>query len=496
MESRATTLPAAPDFGDVPDLEVTAEGPVSLTIEQAAALALSRNRELAVQRLNPIIVGSFELVERGDFDPELFAEISVDSQRITEVDRGTGGQFSVDADGISGAAGVRQFLPTGTTVELFADQSRDVSSRSPEQQEARVGLTVTQALLRGLGPAVNLASVRQARLDTLRSVHQLRGFALALLAETETAYWQATLAAERIAIFERSLAVAEQQRDEVRQRVDVGVLPRTELAAAEAEVARRQQGLIDTRSGKIAADFRLLRLLGYSDGGDGREFNVTSEPTLAGGAKAIDDLEERLDLAVLYRPELDEAQAQLEIDRLEVIVTRNGLLPQLDVFATIGKSGFDDTFGGSFDNLVGEDTFDYGAGVDFSYFLGNDARRGLDRAARATRQQSVAAVENLRQLVRLDVRLAAIELERARQQIAASQTTRELQEATADAEQQRFDAGASTSLLVAQAQRDLVVAELAEVEAIVAYRVALIELYRAEGTLLVRRGVSTATARS
>ena len=67
--------------------------------------------------------------------------------------------------------------------------------------------------------------------------------------------------------------------------------------------------------------------------------------------------------------------------------------------------------------------------------------------------------------------------------------TRALQEQTLQAEQERFSVGASTSLLVAQAQRDLLVVQLAEIEAIVDYRIALVSLYLAEGTLLQRRGI-------
>jgi outer membrane protein TolC len=42
---------------------------------------------------------------------------------------------------------------------------------------------------------------------------------------------------------------------------------------------------------------------------------------------------------------------------------------------------------------------------------------------------------------------------------------------------------------VAQAQRDLLVSQIAEVEAIVNYRIALVRLYLAEGSLLERRGI-------
>ena len=86
------------------------------------------------------------------------------------------------------------------------------------------------------------------------------------------------------------------------------------------------------------------------------------------------------------------------------------------------------------------------------------------------------------------MRLAANEVERSRQQIHASQTTRILQEDTVWAEQERYAVGSSTALLVAQAQRDLLEAQIAEVEAVISYRLALIDLYVAEGSLLDRRG--------
>ena len=88
------------------------------------------------------------------------------------------------------------------------------------------------------------------------------------------------------------------------------------------------------------------------------------------------------------------------------------------------------------------------------------------------------------------MRLAATEVERARQQIAATAATRALREETLRAEQERFRVGSSTNLLVAQAQRDLLESQIAEAEAAVNHRLALIDLYLSEGSLLERRGIS------
>ena len=71
-----------------------------------------------------------------------------------------------------------------------------------EEQKLRMGMTVTQALLRGYGSSVNLASIRQAQLNTAATVYELRGITEALLAQTEKAYWDHVLALQEIAIFE------------------------------------------------------------------------------------------------------------------------------------------------------------------------------------------------------------------------------------------------------------------------------------------------------
>src|SRR4030042_22910 len=101
------------------------------------------------------------------------------------------------------------------------------------------------------------------------------------------------------------------------------------------------------------------------------------------------------------------------------------------------------------------------------------------------------ALENLIQLVKVDVRSAYIEVTRTREQISATVATRNFQEEKLLAETEKFRVGKSTSLLVAQAQRDLVASQIAETQSIANYLKALVALYRLEGSLLQRRGISS-----
>jgi len=464
------------------------EGPLELSVEQTIMFSLKNNRDLQVTQMNPVIAGTFEQIERGVFDPEVFVELEYFKERAIEASRSTETQFSVEGSDTYAVAGVRQMLPTGTEVEATLEHERTDSNRTPKQNSARLGLSITQSLLRGFGPAVNLASIRQAELNALASVYELKGFTEALLAETETAYWNFVLAKKEIEIFERSLEVALKQREEVELRIEVGILPEIEAAAARAEVARREQALIEAKSLLEERRLRLLRLINI--GSDGRldyQIIATSEPSVE--PQPIKDLSDRLELAQKMRPDLNEAILRLKQNRLETIITRNGLLPKLDLFIALGKTGFAESFNESF-RALDDNTYDFTVGVRLSHFIGNRASGARDLAARASQRQAEEALANLKQIVRLDVMLAANELERARQQIFASKTTRILQEETLKAEKERFDVGSSTTLLVAQAQRDLLLSSIVEVKAIVNYRIALIGLYQAEGSLLERRGVS------
>ena len=89
----------------------------------------------------------------------------------------------------------------------------------------------------------------------------------------------------------------------------------------------------------------------------------------------------------------------------------------------------------------------------------------------------------------MDVRTAYIEVNRAKKQISATIATRKLQEEKLRIETEKFRVGRSTMFLVAQAQRDLLFSQISEIEAVVNYLKALVELHRLEGSLLERRGI-------
>lgn len=461
--------------------------PSELSLEEAVLLALSNNPDLRVQRFEPLVAGTFLAREKARFAPEVFGELSRRESRSSETARATGEQFDAEVEQTRLSAGIRREFATGTEAEISASHGADSSNRSPDQEEARLSLSFTQSLLRGRGQAANLIGVRRAELGLEISEEELRGFTEALVAEVETAYWRFWLANETIAITDQALDVAEQQLSDIQQRIEVGQLARNEDAPARAEVARRRQALIDARAERFRTRMELAALISP-------ELDPAQAPRLAATLPEMPPTEadvrseDRIELALGLRPDLREARLRLEQRSLDTVLSRNGLLPRLDFFMDLAKTGFGPDTGDAWSDLS-EDNYDVQAGLRFSRGLGERVETARDAETRFRERQARAALGNLERLIRTRVHLAINELDRAEQQVAASAETRRLQELTVASEVERFEVGAVTALQVAQAQRDLLNAMIEEETAKVNARIALLELYRAEGSLLDRRGI-------
>ena len=464
-------------------------GPLKIGIRKAILLAMENNQSLIVQRMNPEINRTFEKEELEIFDPLLNAEVSNRRSVTDRLSRAGSSTESQTVDSVTGLISLSKLFPTGTTVGLRGSTSYTDSSLYSDTFTAnRLGFTVTQALLQGMDVCANLARIHQARIETRISEYELRGFMEILLEEVESKFWDYALAQKQIEIYTNSLNLAEKQMSEVQERIIIGQLAETELAAAQAEVALRRENLINARSDLAKEHLNLLWLINPSKNINWEKDIILEYQTSLPSIK-LDGVEQHVQVALKMRPDLNQARLQIQQGELEVIKTKNGLLPKMDFFISFGKTGYANTFNRSADNIFG-DSYDVTGGLIFQYPPINQGARARYSRAVVSRRQLLEAVKNLSQLVQVDVRSAYIEVTRSGEQITATAATRNFQEEKLRTETEKFRVGKSTSLLVAQAQRDLLASQIAEIQAFANYLKALVTLYRLEGSLLQRRGIA------
>lgn len=478
----------AEDSEPPPEARTRPSNALRITLADAILSALANNRELVVQRVTPEITRTAEQTERAVFDPVLGGELGRERRRYLDAAALAAGTRSLRSDETTGSVFLEEYLPTGTTLTAEASTTHlDASLYDDSFTATRAGLTVTQALLRGAPIRANLANLRQARLDTTISEYELRAFVENLVAAVEETYWDYALTARQVAIVRESLGLAERQLNETHERVKVGRLSEAELAAAQAEVAQRHEELIDAKSAQATTRLHLLRLL--NPPGPGlweREVVLLNRPSAL--EVALEDVDRHVAVAMQMRPDMNQARLQVRRGDLEIVQTRDGLLPKLDFFITLGRTGYAKAFGRSANRVDGIH-YDVAAGLSLEFLVLNRGARAQHRRALLSRRQALQAVENLAQLVNVDVRSAHIAVQRARAQVAATAATRRFRAEALRAEAEKFKLGKSTAFIVAQAQRDLLRSNLSEVEAGVTYLKSLVELYRLEGALLARRGL-------
>ncbi len=478
----------APENGQTPketnQVTETESGPLRISLKDAILMAMENNPSLIVERFNPDIQETFSSEEKAAFDPILSAQISAQRNDSSSSDLD-----SSTTDIYQGSLSLKNFFPLGTFMEAeISSGLADDSQYSDPYANTRLGLSVTQPLLRGYGKDANLAKIHQSRLNTAITRYELRAFSESLLARVETTYWNYALSQRQIQIVEESLKIGQQQLSETQEMIRVGTMAEAELAAVLAEVASQKQGLINAKSALASNRILLLQLLnppGKSSWDRKVELVHAPElPEVTLGEEMI-----YVTSALRNRPDINQARLDIQKGELELVRTKNGMLPRMDLFINLGKTGYADSFPGSASDLT-EDSYDLLVGLSFEYPLKNRKARAQKMRSRLQQDQAEKALENLAHLIEFDVRNAYIEVNRTREQITASAATRKFQEEKLRIETEKFRVGNSTNFFVAQAQRDLLLNRINEVSAVVDYLKALTDFYRLEGTLLERRGIN------
>jgi outer membrane protein TolC len=151
---------------------------------------------------------------------------------------------------------------------------------------------------------------------------------------------------------------------------------------------------------------------------------------------------------------------------------------------------------GTAQSQIFHNTFpDYQVGVNLQIPIRNRAAQATNQRAVLTQRQIEAQMQQLKNAALLDVRNSYIALTQDRAQVQAASKARELQQQTFDAEQKKYQLGASTVYNVILTQRDLITAQGTELRALANLVEAKANYERALGRTLEVNRVTIADAK-
>jgi outer membrane protein TolC len=389
---------------------------------------------------------------------------------------------------------------------------------------------LTQHLLQGFGFLPNTRLIRLTKNNREISDVAFRLQIITTVDQIENMYWDLVFAYENVRVKQEELAFSQKTLSDNQRQVQIGTLAPIEVVRAQNTVATDQQSLIQAQTNLDLQQLLMKNALS----------RTLEDPTLADAEviptstmhfpeqEPIIPTQDLVNDALSHRAELSESRIDLSNREINSKAIRNDMLPSLDVFAYYNGnglgggqnpanlcanqttdfqvqgfcSGFNPAlgsqltppftpvgYGSTLNQLVNSTAPDKGVGVTLNIPIRNRQAQALQVRSQLEYRQAQMRGQQIENQVRIEVRNAQFSVQQNRAAVQAAEAAVKLAQQSLDAEQKKFNLGASTSTLVLQNESGLATARSNLVSAQAAYVKSRVELDRATGLLLEHAGI-------
>jgi outer membrane protein len=398
-------------------------------------------------------------------------------------------------------------VATMTFTESYLNENAPSDILNPSQAP-RLGLSLTHNLLQGFGTAVNTRFIRAAKLGREASDEAYKAKVIDEVANVLNLYWDLSLAENDLEYKRENLSLATKFESDLGQEIAIGAVARNELVRAQSDAAARQlefsnaETLVRQRTVALKS---VLSRFGPEDPLLAEAGIVTLDRPSVPETEELLSTHEMIELAKRNRPDLVLSRINGQSAEILATGTANGVLPQLQVFASSTQSGLSGTpnsasgvqadpyFVGGLGNAAGQvfrrNFPNQKVGFSASADLTNNIAQGDYGVDHLQLRQSELMSQRSASQAAADIASEALALRLARSRYANASRAREIQEQVARAEQVKQSLGRSTIYNVVQARRDLAVAQSNELAAAAAYIRSHIALDQVLGVILERNNI-------
>jgi outer membrane protein TolC len=500
-QAPATPLPVRPAEDTGPR--------VSLTLEDAVKRALENNLDIAVQRIGQQVFDVNIASIRSVYSPTVSSLVSNQSSKSASTSTISGGETGATINNSTFVfnGGFVQDVPWGggsfsAALDNRRSETSNLTATINPQYIPTWSAQYTQPLLRDFKIDATRQQLFVTRVNQDISDIQLQQTTMNTVANVRNAYWDYVFAVQAVEVARQSLLLADELLRNNQMTVDIGTMAPIDVVQAQSQAAQQRQTLVTAEGSRRTAEIALKRLI----------VSGTSDPLWTSTIEPVDrpdfrpepiDLAGATQRALSSRTDVLQARKNLEANDATLRLLDNQNLPQVDLQARYATTGIGGnrliTQGTGVDRgeIIGIDPGGYldalntlfrnrlptwSLALNISYNLGTSAADA--NVARARIQQNQIEVQ-LRQLdlqVTSDVSNAAILVQNSAERVQAAQAARDLAQQQLDAENSKFGVGMSTNYQVVLAQRDLATAQNNELQAVLAYRKAVVDFERVQQT--------------
>lgn len=466
------------------------ENVIPLTLQETVARAMKNSLAIKVEGYNPSIRAAQIVEAEAAFDPLVFGQSNWSNtdqpSAVSSFNTNNGQQWQ-------NQIGIRQLLPSGGTAQIatgatyrHVPESTFNSLNVNPSWQSNIGLQISQPLLRGFGTDVSQASIYLAQRDQRISLATFKRQVMTTIANVEEAYWNLVRERTNVDILERLVRASNQTYQTILDRAELDAT-RAAINQARSALERRRAELLRARASYRTASDRLKSLV------NDPELDIRSNALLTPADRPVAEpiyysTADCIETALRQRPELQEARLQVERADIVVRVSRNDLLPKINLVAGLQTNGLDDGYDRAFHSTISPGEYiDYSAGITLEFPIGNRAAESALFRRQQERRQAITQMMNIAQTVVFDTKqqlrdvLASFDEIQIYEQVRLAAAD-EL-EGIIELEEIRPRTPEFLQLLL-DSQARLATAEQSVTQAIISYNLAIMRLEQAKGTLL------------
>ena len=396
-------------------------------------------------------------------------------------------------------AGYSQGFLTGTSFSV-SEYSQRLSTNTTTaiyNPEFASGLSVgfSQNLLYGFGYRANARSIRQARNTLKYSESVFRQSVITQVAAVMSTYYDLLADQEKIRVAQEGLQNAQKLLENNQTELKIGAVAQYDVLRSQEEVALRKQDLLAAEN-TFSQDAQSLKAK-ISKSFNEELARVEISPTDKLPEPHPDDvppMDEALKEAARHRPEIEQADINLRSQEYAIQQTRNGLLPQLQAFASYNLTGLGGALRPTFGNIFANDYPNISYGIQLGIPLRNRVAQADAARTLIEQRQLQMKLQQAKNQAVWDVSKAVSAVEQAKSQLDAALSLEAISRKVLGMQQQKFTLASATVEEVITAQTNLANAQGTVVTARAAYAKALIQYEQATGTLLDRNNINLSEA--
>lgn len=510
------------------------DGRLPLHINDFLVLMLKNATDIQVTRLDTFTAADRIISAKSPFDPAFSARFSAlrsvsplifqSGGSSLTLGGGTGGGTTggssvinlpqtIDSLAQTSSLAYSQLLPTGQTLgTTFTATRSSGNSYTFPITFGNLNFTLTQPLLQNRRNLQFRAPIAIARTQLMITSEQSEAAIGTVVANAARQYWAAVQARDNIHVQQMTLDLATKSYERDKLALQLGALARLDIFQSQTQVAERNRDLLQAQyTYRIALD-GLRRLIGADLTPEFRrtELVLEDDPAAVPARSTVLPFEDALSQALSARPEAKAAKQRIDVDQLSAKVSRDALLPRLDLSVQGGATGpglnqivtgstlgvVNSPYPGIGETLKQVLAFNYpsyGFNVQLNFPFQNSTARANLADALVNKARDAYSQRLIEQQITLDIRQAINSIDLADASIGAATQARDLARQNVQAENQKYELGSITAFELLDAQTRLASSESALLNAYVTYQQAFVDYRRATWTLLDGMGMVVET---